>query len=317
MTGRGLLVSVELSGALEIGGSHVSSALVDRRTGQMVPGSRRRRDIKPDASADELVNGFSSAMTEVGAAPNAPWGIAIPGPFDYRCGIGMFKGVGKFDALLDVDLTSRLHAALPALTGEITFVNDADAFAVGEWCQGVTAAAARCVGITVGSGIGSSFLDNGTPVHTGPTVPPHGRAHRLKIGDADLEDVVSRRAILARYLAKPGVSRAPGLDVHDVCDRSRGGDGWATQVISDAFHALGGALGPWFTRFAATAVAFGGGMTGSWDLILPPLRRGLTEAGASIDLELRPSVDTEGSALVGAAIHAHTMHQRRSSADSP
>lgn len=74
MTGRGLPVSVELSGALEIGGSHVSSALVDRRTGQMVPGSRRRRDIKPGASADELVNGFSSAMTEVGVAPDAPLG---------------------------------------------------------------------------------------------------------------------------------------------------------------------------------------------------------------------------------------------------
>ncbi|MGI8589394.1 MAG: ROK family protein [Nakamurella sp.] len=315
MTGRGLAVSVELSGALEIGGSHVSSALVDGRTGQLIPGSRRRRHINPGASADELVNGFASAMTEVDAAPDTPWGIAIPGPFDYPRGIGLFKGVGKFDALLDVDLTARLHAALPALAGGITFVNDADAFAVGEWCQGVTAAAARCVGITLGSGIGSSFLDNGTPVHTGPTVPPHGRAHRLKIGDADLEDVVSRRAILARYLAKPGVSRAPGLDVHDVCDRSRGGDGWATRVIEDAFHALGGALASWFTRFDATAVAFGGGMTGSWDLVLPPLRRGLTAAGASADIALLPSTDTEGSALVGAAIHAHPMHLlRRTSA---
>jgi hypothetical protein len=43
-------------------------------------------------------------------------------------------------------------------------------------------------------------------VTAGPTVPPHGRAHRLKIGNADLEDVVSRRAILARYLAGPNVT---------------------------------------------------------------------------------------------------------------
>ena len=187
-------------------------------------------------------------------------------------------------------------------------MNDADAFAVGEWRQGVTAAAARCVGITLGSGVGSSFLDNGIPVTTGPIVPPHGRAHRLKIGSADLEDVVSRRAILSRYLAGPDVTNAPGLDVHDIFDRSRAGDDWATQVLEDAFCALGGALAPWFTRFEATAVAFGGAMTGSWDLILPPLRRGLITAGARLDIALLPSADTERSALVGAATYAHPVH---------
>jgi len=138
-------------------------------------------------------------------------------------------------------------------------------------------------------------------------VPPHGRAHRLKIGTADLEDVVSRRAILARYLAGPNVTSTTGLDVHDVFDRSRGGEAWATQVLEDAFRALGGALAPWFTRFQATAVAFGGAMTGSWDLILPPLRSGLTTAGARIDIELLPSADTERSALVGAATSAHPV----------
>lgn len=315
MTGRAIPQSPELVGALEIGGTHVTSALVNLSAGQLVPGSVRRRPIDPHGAADELLNGFASAIADAHAAADVPWGVAIPGPFDYRRGIGLFKDVGKFDALLDVNLTARLHAALPHLTGDITFVNDADAFAVGEWRQGVTAAAARCVGITLGSGVGSSFLDNGIPVTAGPTVPPHGRAHRLKIGTADLEDVVSRRAILARYLAGPNVSSTTGLDVHDVFDRSRGGDEWATQVLEDAFRALGGALAPWFTRFQATTVAFGGAMTGSWDLVLPPLRSGLTTAGARIDIELLPSADTERSALVGAATYAHPVKVCLSSAD--
>lgn len=305
MTGRPLPESLDLVGALEIGGTHVTSALVDRLAGLLVPGSVRRHPIDPHAPADKLIRCFASAIVDAHVAPDTPWGVAIPGPFDYRHGIGLFKDVGKFDALLDVNLTSRLQAELPQLTGSITFVNDADAFAVGEWRQGVTAAAARCVGITLGSGVGSSFLDRGIPVTTGPTVPPHGRAHRLKIGTSDLEDVVSRRAILARYLAGPDVTRASGLDVQNVFDRSRGGDDWATHVLDDAFRALGGALAPWFTRFEATAVAFGGAMTGSWDLILPPLRRGLTNADAHPDLELLPSADTERSALIGAASHSH------------
>jgi glucokinase len=299
--------SPELIGALEIGGTHVTSALVNLSAGLLVPGSVHRRPINPHAAADELLKDFASGITDAHAAPDVPWGVAIPGPFDYRRGVGMFKDVGKFDSLLNVNLAARLRAFLPHLSGGITFVNDADAFAVGEWRQGVTAAAARCVGITLGSGVGSSFLDNGIPVTTGPTVPPHGRAHLLKIGTADLEDVVSRRAILARYLTGPNVRSTAGLDVHDVFNRSRDGEVWATQVLEDTFRALGGALAPWFTRFQATAVAFGGSMTGSWDLIFPPLRSGLTTAGAPIDVDLLPSADTEQSALVGAATSARLV----------
>ena len=307
MTGTAIPEDLELVGALEIGGTHVTSALVNRRAGVLVPGSVRRRSIDPHASADELIDGFASAMTDAHAAPDFPWGVAIPGPFDYRHGVGQFKDVGKFDALLDVSLTDRLHARLPHLTGSITFVNDADAFAVGEWRQGVMAAAARCVGITLGSGVGSSFLDNGTPVTAGSAVPPQGRVHRLKIGTADLEDVVSRRAILTRYLAGPSVTHISGIDVHNVFEHSRRGDDWATHVLEDAFSALGGALAPWFTRFEATAVAFGGAMTGSWDLILPSLRQGLSDAGGRVDIGLLRAADTERSALVGAAISARSV----------
>jgi len=299
--------SSELVGALEIGGTHVTSALVNQRAGLLVAGTLRRRNIDPHATADELVSRFASAITEAQAAPDVPWAIAIPGPFDYRRGIGLFTGVGKFDTLLDVNLAARLHAALPQLTRSITFVNDAHAFAVGEWRQGAMAGAARCVGITLGSGVGSSFLDNGTPVTAGPAVPPHGRVHRLKIGRKDLEDVVSRRAILARYLTGPDVTPATGLDVRDVFDRSRAGDDWAIRVLDEAFGALGVALAPWLIRFEATAVAFGGAMTGSWDVILPPLRRGLTDGGAQNDVALLRADDTERSALVGAATSAHPV----------
>jgi len=181
VTGDDTQHSPGLVGALEIGGTHVTSALVNLSAGQLVPGSVRRRPIDPHGSADELLHGFASAIADTHAAADAPWGVAIPGPFDYRRGIGLFKDVGKLDALPDVNLAARLHAVLPHLTGDITSVNDADAFAFGEWRQGVTAAATRCVGITLGSGVGSSFLDNRIPVTTGPTVPPHGQAHRLKI----------------------------------------------------------------------------------------------------------------------------------------
>ncbi len=292
-------------GALEIGGSHITSALVDDRLAHLQPGTLRRRAIAPGAPARDLVRSFVAAITDTGAAPDTGWAIAIPGPFDYSRGIGMYTKVGKFDALLGVNLDSALHASLPNLSGPITFVNDADAFAVGEWRQGVAAGATRCVGLTLGSGIGSAFLHDGHIITSGPSVPPHGRAHLLKIGTADLEDVVSRRAILARYLTRSRGEETSAFDVHDIFTRSRRGDDWATQVLHDAFSALGGALAPWLTRFHPTVIAVGGGMSGSWDLIAPSLQQGLTAAGSPPDIELLPSTDTERSALIGAVTHTH------------
>ncbi len=301
MTGQAATTPTGLVGVLAIGGTHVTSALVDPQEAQVVSGSVCERPIDSGASARDLIDSFAAAVEDAEAPKGAAWAIAIPGPFDYLRGVGRFKGVGKFDALLDVDVASRLRAAQPRLTGTLTFVNDADAFAIGEWHNGVADGASRCVGITLGTGVGSCFLAEGVPVTEGPDVPPDGRLHRLRIGASDLEDVVSRRAILGRYQSAPDATGSRALDVFDVFERSRHDDGWATRVLQDAFRALGEALAPWLTRFDATVVACGGAMTGSWDQILPPLQSGLAEAGASSDIELLPSADTEQSALRGAA----------------
>ncbi len=291
-------------GVLEVGGTHLTAALVTQRADRWMPGPARRGVLDASASAEELLQGFAAAMTAVAAPPDAPWAIAIPGPFDYRSGVGLFDGVGKFDALLNIDVGSRLHAQLPRLAGGLTFLNDADAFAIGEWLQGVAAGAARCVGITLGTGIGSAFLDHGRPVINDPAVPPDGRVHYLHIGSAALEDVVSRRAILARYLSGPSVAGCVGLDLEDIFDRGRQGDDWARRVLDEALHALGVALAPWLERFKATVVAVGGGMIGSWDLVRPPLCEGLRAGGVSKHLEVLRSADSERSSLVGAASSA-------------
>lgn len=292
----------DIVAVLEVGGSHVTSALVDRRAAHVLPGTVRRRDIDPAASADALINAFATVMAHAGAPTKPQWVIAMPGPFDYRQGMAWFTGVGKFDSLYGLNLRRLLGDAQPNTPATLEFINDADAFAIGEWRQGKSVGADYCVAITLGSGIGSSFLDHGVPVVSGPTVPPEGRLHRLHIGDADLEDVVSRRAILSRYLSAD-LSATAELDVREIFTRSRGGDDWATQVLNDAFQALGTALAPWMARFQATVLVVGGSMTGSWDLIRPALERGLS-AETGFELALLRSADPERSALVGAAFSA-------------
>jgi predicted NBD/HSP70 family sugar kinase len=287
-------------GVLAVGGTHVTSARASRQDASLVLADISVRRLDSGAGAEELLGELAGAMAEVNAAPGTPWGIAMPGPFDYQRGVGLFEGVGKFEALFGVDVGAGLRARLADPAAAMAFVNDADAFAIGEWSHGVAAGAARCAGITLGTGVGSAFLDHGSPVTDGPDVPPHGRAHYLKIGTRDLEDVVSRRAILARYRSRADRDSAD-LDVREVFDRARRGDDWAARVLADAFLALGVALAPWLTRFEASVVAFGGAMTGSWDLIRPPIEQGLATAGAAEGIALLLSADTERSALLGAA----------------
>ncbi len=303
MTAPGDRSAQDVIAVLEVGGSHVTSALVDPRAPQVLPSTLKRLSIDPAASADTLITTFAHAMAHAGAPTNPRWVIAMPGPFDYRSGTAWFTGVGKFDALYGLDLCRLLEEALICPLGAVQFVNDADAFAIGEWRRGVSAGADRCVAVTLGSGVGSSFLAHGVPVSTGPTVPPEGHVYRLRIGDASLEDVVSRRAILARYLSTATPDEAPDLDVRDVFSRSRRGDEWAARVLDDAFHALGAALAPWLARFRATVLVVGGSMAGSWDLLQPALLQGLkTQIGP--ELALLRSADSIGSALVGAALSA-------------
>jgi glucokinase len=286
---------------LEIGGTHVTAALVDLARGGVVAGSASRRMLDGQASAPELLAHIVGCAATLEAPAGAAWGVAVPGPFDYETGIARFEAVGKFDALYGVDVGAVLRRDLPRPPASVTFLNDAVAFTIGEWAFGAGAGQERIVGITLGSGIGSGFLVDGRPVAVGPDVPTRGEVFRLRINGRPLEDTVSRRALLRAYArSAPG---RPVDDVRELAERALDDDAAAQRVLSGAFTELGAALAPWLSRFRATAVVVGGAMTGSWRLIRPFLVSGINrhERLWPDRLEVLRAVDPERSALLGAA----------------
>ena len=184
------------------------------------------------------------------------------------------------------------------------FLNDADAFGVGEYAVGAARGHDRAVCITLGTGVGSAFLDRGRPVNAGGTVPPDGSIHLLFHAGRPLEDTVSRRAIRAAYAAAAGVpEEAP--DVHTIAERSREGDSVARRVLHHAFAGLGAALAPVLERFEAGILVVGGSMAGSWDIMAPAIRDGLSRVKPSLDvLPIRPAERPADAALLGAAYWA-------------
>ncbi|HSY16066.1 MAG TPA: ROK family protein [Jatrophihabitantaceae bacterium] len=260
---------------LDVGGTHVAAAMVDV-TAWRVVGRPVRLELDSAGSAAQILRTITRAADSLGVEAGAVWGIAMPDPFDYRAGVARFRGVDKFDALDGLDMRAALTSAFATTPEQLLFVNDADAFLLGEWVAGAATGYCRCTGITLGTGVGSSFIADGRIVDSGPLVPPGGRAHRLLVDGKPLEQLMSRRAIRAAYADATGDATA---DVREIALRARGGSVKAAEVIGGAADPVGYVLGGWMRSFGTELAVVGGAMTGSWDVFGPPLLSGLRRGG--------------------------------------
>lgn len=278
---------------LEVGGTHVTAALVDPGRARVL--RRAHQGLDPRGTAEHVLGTMVRCATRIDAPAAALWGVAVPGPFDYDKGIARFEGVGKFDDLHGIDVGSvLLDGVWPRPRGAV-FLNDAHAFALGEWSAGAARGHRRCVGVTLGTGVGSAFLVDGQVCRDGPGVPPLGRIDLVRAAGRPLEDSVSRRALLARY----GDRRA---EVHDIAARARAGEARAGHVLHEALTVLGTALTPYVRDFEATALVVGGGLARSWDLVGPSLRGALGDTPVT----LCAGALGADAGLVGAGVYAGT-----------
>ena len=258
---------------------------------QLAVSGAYRIPLEAHSPAAALLDAMADCAGTLDMPGNVHWGMAVPGPFDFISGVAHYHDVGKFESLAGVDVGAELRRRRGPMT--ISFLNDAHAFTLGEWRAGAVIGHRRVIGFTLGTGVGSGFLNDGRIVDSGPTVPPEGRIDLTTIDRRPLEDVVSRRAMLREYAALVGPSDA---DVRDLADQARAGDTTSAALFDATFTQLGLAVGPWIKRFDADAVVIGGSMSHSWDLIGGPFTAAL---GSDVPVELAVLGDTSG--LVGAA----------------
>jgi glucokinase len=266
---------------LEVGGSHVTAAVVS--PGSWEVGSLRRTPLDSQTSAEQIVAQLAQAASQLPLANGLA--LAMPGPFDYTAGVAWYRGVDKFDSLYGFDLGKSLRSLLDL--DRVVFVNDAEAFAVGEWTTGTLQGLPRCCGVTIGTGIGTAFLLDGRVVREGDTVPPGGELYRTSVHGKPLEDWISSRAILRTY------DGPDDLGVKEIAEAARAGDSKAHQVLVDAFTTLAEALTPWLARFGVTRVVLGGSISGAFDLV-----------NQVFPFDVTVTQDTEHAAIIGTAARA-------------
>lgn len=183
-------------------------------------------------------------------------GIAIPNPFDYENGVSLMDH--KFASLKNKNikhpLEERLH--LP-----VHFLNDADAFSLGaSWKEHPEAK--RLVGVTIGTGLGSGFIEKGQFIIKDERIPPNGEIWDMRYKQGIAEDAVSGRSIVARYRELTGASKDP----KEIERLARKGNEESRRTYTQLGVALGDILARVCVNFPPDKIVVGGKISHAFDL---------------------------------------------------
>jgi len=286
---------------IDVGGSHVTAALIDAETFEMLPQHEARRHIDTCGEVDAVLSAFTDAVR---ASAGELWdnvagiGVAFPAPFDYPNGICLITPEqNKFTRFYGVnvrqELATRLDFAKP-----ITFLNDAAAFAIGEYFAGSAKGSARSLVITLGTGFGASFLAEGRPVVTGGLVPEGGELWDQPFKDGIADDNFSTRGLVKAWKAASGED-APG--VKEIAQTALKGDTRGIAMFNAFGAELAEFLAPWFVKFGVDRFVIGGNIAKDWDLFVPAFEAALKTRGVD-GVTVKPSQLGENAQIVGAAL---------------
>ncbi|WP_194975096.1 ROK family protein [Aquiflexum lacus] len=142
----------------DIGGSHITIGRFVENPGNILLEDFQRKQIDSYATKSMILMEWKSLIQRM-VLPGESFllSLAFPAPFDYNQGICLIQEQGKFKHLYEVNLRDELSELLGIPPSDIKFINDAQAFLLGETVFGQLNGAKRVLGLTLGSGLGSSI----------------------------------------------------------------------------------------------------------------------------------------------------------------
>lgn len=285
---------------VDIGGSHISSALVDLDKTEIIRETLTASPVDNKGKATEIIDTWAEAIQKSmqGIDPGQLSGIgfAMPGPFDYVNGISLIRGVDKYENLYGLNVGEKIGTTVGLRPGQhVRFINDASAFAIGEARAGKAAGAASSMVITIGTGIGSAFIRNGVPLISGGSVPEKGWVYHIKYRDSIADDYFSTRWFLRKFKELTGRDADGVKSIADEAVRNE----HIMGIFIEFGASLGGFLAPILNRFGAEVLVMGGNISRAMDLFGPSLREELRRNNCHATAHV--SVLGEDAALIGSA----------------
>jgi len=286
---------------VDVGGSHISAVLLDIHRGTLLPETLSTRNVNKHGSADEIFNDWMMAikqpLTSLDTRQLAGIGFAMPGPFDYANGISLLDAqVDKYESLYKINVGSRLKEMLQIdPSTPFRFINDATAFAIGEAWIGKSAGYDRSIALTLGTGFGSAFIENGVPLIERDDIPKWGNFWHIPYKQGKADDYFSTRWFTGRYAELTGKSFKGVKEIADLAREEK----MAKSLFDEFGSGLGMFLAPWIKKYEAGCLVIGGNLTGAMDLFGPPFFASLHDQ--KIQLEVAVSELMETAALAGSA----------------
>lgn len=287
-----------ISIGVDIGGSHITCAAVKMLEGELLTDTLSRSTYHHEAPAGFILERWAEALNHtlsfVDDRQLAGIGFAIPGPFEYRNGVSRMEH--KFKNLYGLHLPSALNPLLH-FEGELPmrFLNDATSFAVGEAWLGEGQGYERVVVITLGTGFGSAFIQQGVPVVSGPKVPKEGCLWHLPFKDGIADDYFSTRWFLKAYENSSG-KKAEG--VKELMEMAAT-EARVLELFSEFGHNLANCLSGPLRQFDAQILIIGGNIAHALPLFGDAFRQGLDLEGLTLKVSM--SRHMEHAALIGSA----------------
>ncbi|MCW3093822.1 MAG: transcriptional regulator/sugar kinase [Ferruginibacter sp.] len=280
---------------VDIGGSHITAALVNLNTGIILQHTLRRMEVNAGGTKDAILSSWCSTIKDCFDANKmmvSKVGIAMPGPFDYEAGISLVKGQDKFDQLYGVNVKIRLASGLDIPFENITIVNDALCFLKGELSFGVAKNCSKVLGITLGTGFGSAL-------YGGVTTDANLWCRPFMNGIA--EDYFSTRWFVKRYYE---LSKSPVADVKELLSRIDACP-FVINIFSEFAANLADFLLPVVIQDQIEMVVIGGNISKAFNYFSDKLKNEMN--GILPGIQIVRSTLGESAALMGAANSFNTF----------
>lgn len=279
---------------VDVGGSHITAAGVDINNFKILSETYSNSTIDNKASKETILNSWAKIIQRsLDLIKSEIEGIciAMPGPFDYPNGIGMFKGNDKYESLYKVDVRSGLSKLLNMDREKIYFVNDAFSFAIGA-ALSKNLLRKRVIGITLGTGFGAAFLIDKSPVFQSELIPENGCLWDKSFKNSIADNYFSTRWFVNRF------KELSGQNCIEVKQIVKINNTYTKQLFEEFAVNLSEFLKPHLSKFETEVLLIGGNITKSHHLFLPMLA---TYLKRNHKLQIEIVDDTEKCNILGSS----------------
>ena len=279
---------------VDIGGSHITAALVNLKTKQILGETLLRDHVNSKDSATEIISVWTRVMQTVfdnAGVTDKKIGVAMPNPFDYEEGISLMQNQDKYDALYGYNIRNILAENLGIDKNSIKFMNDAECFLKGEVFGGIAMDLDRVIGLTLGTGLGSSKYSDG--------VVEDADLWNSPFRDSIAEEYISTRWFTKRYHEITGkhISNVKQLidmeNTEDIRD----------QIFNEFGRNIALFLNSFIDDVRPQAIILGGNIANAYELFSESLHHNLTVF--PFPFQIHKTQLGEDACLIGAASTWH------------